>query len=45
MVAVAQKDCVNQGRQNQGMDRPVIVIVAAHHLRQQSMGDHHIMVP
>ena len=30
MVVVAKDDCVNYGRQHQGMDKPVDVVIAVH---------------
>ena len=39
MVVIAEEDCINHGGQYQGMDRPLIVVVAAHHRRLKSMGD------
>ena len=40
MVVAAVEECVNNWGQHQGMERPVIVIVAAHRTRQKPVGDH-----
>ena len=47
MAIITEEDCFNHGMQEryQGMDRTFIVVVAAYHRRQKSMGDYCSRVP
>ena len=41
VVSSQRKTAYVMEGQHQGMDRPLIVVIASHHRRQKSVGNHH----